>query len=154
MLSALIVYIVGGKNNYPLLVKDFNNTTWNFNFLMNKNDFDETINKIIQVLKENKANAVAIKNSKILLNELCEKLLLFNKDIKRKIFVEISVQINNEEPDRVLIIIRDNGRLLDVTKEEIDVKKYNSYAVSTYISTVQDKSYAKTIGCNRSHFKI
>ena len=145
---------MGGRKKFPLLIEDFGNITQNFNFIASREEFVRVNNEVCKFLKDNNSDFIIIKKTNLLLEEIGLKILDFNRDLNRKIRVEVSVQITPGKNNDAYLVVRDNGKFLDLTNEDNEVTSLNSYMLSSYLSTVQDKSYVKTIGFNRSHYKI
>ena len=145
---------MGGKKRFPLLIEEFGNITQNFNFVASHEEFVRVNNEVCKFLKDNNSDFIIIKKTNLLLEEIGLKILDFNQDLKKRILVEVSVQITPHINNDAYLVVRDNGKFLDLTNEDNEVTSLNSYMLSSYLSTVQDKSYVKTIGFNRSHYKI
>lgn len=145
---------MGGRKRFPLLIEDFDNITQNFNFVASRDEFVRVNNEVCKFLKDNNSDFMIIKKTNLLLEEIGLKILDFNQDLKKKVLVEVSVQINPKKNNSAYLVVRDNGKFLDLTNEDNEVTSLNSYMLSSYLSTVQDKSYVKTIGFNRSHYEI
>lgn len=145
---------MGGRKRFPLLIEDFDNITQNFNFVASRDEFVRVNNEACKFLKDNNSDFMIIKKTNLLLEEIGLKILDFNQDLKKKVLVEVSVQINPKKNNRAYLVVRDNGKFLDLTNEDNEVTSLNSFMLSSYLSTVQDKSYVKTIGFNRSHYEI
>ncbi len=145
---------MGGKKKFPLLIDDFDTTTKNYNFVLSTEAFAKANEEIMEFLKENKIENKSIQKASLLIEEMGVKIQDFNKDHRGKILIEISVQLDPQHPGKVFIVVRDNGKFLDVTDEDNAVTSLNSYMLASYMSAVQDKTYVKTIGFNRSHYEI
>lgn len=145
---------MGGRKKFPLLIEDFGNITQNFNFVASREEFVRVNNEACKFLKDHNSDFIIIKKTNLLLEEIGLKILDFNQDLKKKIRVEVSVQISPRMNNSVYLVVRDNGKFLDLTTEDNSDTSSDSYMLASYLSTVQDKSYVKTIGFNRSHYKI
>lgn len=145
---------MGGKKKFPLLIDDFDNTTKNYNFVLSAEAFADVNQQIVEFLKENGIENKSVQKASLLIEEMGVKIQDYNKDHRGKILVEISVQLDPKHPGKVYIVVRDNGKFLDVTDEDSAVTSLNSYMLASYMRSVQDKTYVKTIGFNRSHYEI
>ena len=154
IICVIVVFIMGGKKKFPLLIDDFGTNTKNYNFVLSAEAFAEVNKEIVDFLKENNIANKSVQKASLLIEEMGVKIQDFNKDHKGKILIEISVQLDPQHPGKVFIVVRDNGKFLDVTDEDSAVTSLNSYMLASYMRAVQDKTYVKTIGFNRSHYEI
>jgi anti-sigma regulatory factor (Ser/Thr protein kinase) len=89
-------------------------------------------------------NKTAIKAA-LFTEEIGTTLLEQNGD--NKVWVEYSLLYDK---DRVSLIIRDSGKIFDVTDPDIQIKGLSSFVITGLLNVQKEKDYIPTNGYNRN----
>ena len=56
--------------------------------------------------------------------------------------------------DETRVVLRDTGRLRDITDDDAQVSSFRSFVVSGLMRSYDNRRYLTTIGCNRAAFSF
>ena len=85
----------------------------------------------------------------MLLVEECAMTVADDNGEKRGVLSEVSLSVLADE---TCVVLRDTGRLRDITDGDARVSSLRSFVVSGLMRSYEDRRYLTTIGCNRAAF--
>ena len=74
-------------------------------------------------------------------------ILIQEKNADAKILVEFTIMV---EPEGVRLILRDSGKVFDITEEDAKVDSFRQYVVANMMLSIDNKAYITTTGYNRN----
>ena len=87
----------------------------------------------------------------MLLVEECAMTVADDNVGQRGVLSEVSFVISDEE---TRMVMRDTGRLRDITDSDARVASLRSFVVSGLMRSYENRRYLTTIGCNRAAFSF
>jgi hypothetical protein len=90
---------------------------------------------------------ITARRAALFVEEIGMTILEKNEPVKKPIMIEISLFF---EPDSVLIIQRDSGKLFDLTSSDYPVDGLSGFVLSGLMEAHQEKAYLVTTGYNRN----
>ena len=100
-------------------------------FLLGQGVLRETVSKIMLLVEE------------------CAMTVADDNGGRRVVLSEVSLSVSADE---TCVILRDTGRLRDITDGDARVSSLRSFVVSGLMQSYEDRRYLTTIGCNRAAF--
>ena len=100
-------------------------------FLLGQGVLRETVSKIMLLVEE------------------CAMTVADDNGGRRVVLSEVSLSVSADE---TCVILRDTGRLRDITDGDARVSSLRSFVVSGLMQSYEDRRYLMTIGCNRAAF--
>lgn len=100
-------------------------------FLLGQGVLRETVSKIMLLVEE------------------CAMTVADDNGGRRVVLSEVSLSVSADE---TCVILRDTGRLRDITDGDARVSSLRSFVVSGLMRSYEDRRYLMTIGCNRAAF--
>ena len=158
MLSPILVYFLNvlyivtkrGREYYPLLLELKENKSLFYEFEVTKQNISIAIDKIDVFLKNNQCSMVSINRVELIFEEIY--MMIYNKNKDKVIYGEATIDITK---DKIIIILKDDGELFDITDEDIHIDSLGTYVVSNVLKeVVQRKQYLTTMSYNRNVFEI
>lgn len=145
VLSMFIFRLRKGKERFPLYLDWMDSRIIVFDSVLEKEKLPEISQKIQKDLSEQGYdNKTAIKAA-LFTEEIGTTLLEQNGD--NKVWVEYSLLYDK---DRVSLIIRDSGKIFDVTDPDIQIKGLSSFVITGLLIVQKEKDYIPTTGYNRN----
>jgi len=149
VICALAFFAVYGRKRFPLLLPS-KKETWRSescevtpqNILQMRDHIEEYL--ISNYVPENIRYKVMI-----LVEEL--GMLVFDSNKGRVTYAEFSVQILQ---DKILCVMKDDGKLLDMTDVELAVSNLRTYFVTSLLAYQREKFYMLTTSYNRHVFRF
>ena len=74
-------------------------------------------------------------------------ILIQEKNADAKILAEFTIMV---EPEGVRLILRDSGKVFDITEEDAKVDSFRQYVVANMRLSIDNKAYITTTGYNRN----
>ena len=147
---AIIVFIRNGTKFFPVLITEENDENiFIYSFEINEQNVVGMSETAGQVMKE----AGYSPRMQVLLGAYLEDLLLLVKEkntaSKKEILAECTLIL---EERGVRLILRDLGKIFDITDEEARPDSFRQYLVTNMISALDIKTYLVTTGYNRNEF--
>ena len=87
----------------------------------------------------------------MLLVEECAMTVLDDNGGSRGLLAEISFIV---APDETRMVMRDTGKLRDITDDDARVSSLRSFVISGLMRSQENRRYLTTIGCNRAAFSF
>lgn len=150
----LMIYISKryGKQEFPLLLSGIapGSRSYLFDLYAEPKEIIELQKKVERLLAENNTDSRTIGRVKLLIEELY--MLIYEKNDKVPVLCECSVFLS---PAEVRLIIKDDGKLFDISEDDITVTTLASFAVSSYMEKLgRNRRHLTTMSFNRSSFLI
>lgn len=149
IISYFYVVLRYGKKYYPWMLEDNEYPIYNHSFVLNEKGIMEMRDLAEEFLKENHIKKSIILRVLLLIEECGMATIAENRG--KKIIAEYSLMITRH---RIKLIMRDSGKIFDITKTDTEIKDISTYAVSSLMETYEDKKYVTTIQFNRSVLSI
>lgn len=106
--------------------------------------------EMVKTLTQNNIDEQTIGIVKLLVEDLY--MLIYQKNGSKTVLGECSMFLR---PEGVLLILRDDGILIDITENDVNADSVYSYVVSSYMEKLmQNRQYLTTMSFNRSSFLI
>jgi anti-sigma regulatory factor (Ser/Thr protein kinase) len=87
----------------------------------------------------------------LFIEEIALTIIEKNKEAKKPLLVEISLFF---EEDSLLIIVRDSGKLVDLTDPDTKIEGLSSFVLSGLMEAHKEKAYLVTTGYNRNMIRF
>lgn len=150
----LMIYISKryGKQEFPLLLSGIasGSRSYIFDLYAEPKEIINLQKKVERLLAENNTDSRTIGRVKLLIEELY--MLIYEKNDKVPVLCECSVFLS---PTEVRLIIKDDGKLFDISEDDITVTTLASFAVSSYMEKLgRNRRHLTTMSFNRSSFLI
>lgn len=149
--TLLFVYMKFGKGNFPFQLKDMDTEIVVMeNVLTEENAvaLSESVGKSLLAHHYSKTEA---NRASLFTEEIGLTILEKNKQAKKPVLIELSLFF---EPDSVLIIQRDSGKLFDLTDPDLHIKGLSSFILSGLMEAHKEKAYLVTTGYNRNMIRF
>lgn len=146
----IIVFIRNGTKFFPILITEENDENiFIYSFEINEQNVVAMSETAGQAVKE----AGYSPRMQVLLGAYLEDLLLLVKEknatSKKEILAECTLIL---EEGGVRLILRDLGKIFDITDEDARPDSFRQYLVTNMISALDIKTYLVTTGYNRNEF--
>ena len=152
ILSKLFVGRKYGKKNQPLLLDSREKGLKNYLFELevNQEQVIQVRNSLEQALREAGAARKQILRMMLLLEELL--MLIYEKNRHEKVLAECALTIS---PEKITMIIHDNGIRLDLTDPDRNITSLRSYVVPELVTEWCHEGYHLTaVSFNRNSFEF
>ena len=144
-LSIFILRCRMGKDGFPLYLEWADSRIIVFDSVLAKEKLSDISQKIQIELTEQGYDKKTAMKAALFSEEISTTLLEQNAD--KKVWVEYSLLYDK---DSVRLIIRDSGKIFDVTDPDLPVKGLSSFVVSGLLNAQKEKDYIPTTGYNRN----
>ena len=149
--AMLFVFLRFGRENFPFLLKQMESDI----VVMDGTLTQETA---VELSKEVNSSLLARQYSKeeanraaLFVEEMGMTILDRNSNAKKPILMELSLFY---EEDSVLIIMRDSGKLFDLTDPDSPIKGLSGFVLSGLMASHKEKAYLVTTGYNRNMIRF
>ena len=149
--ALLFVYLRFGKDNFPFLLKDMESEIVVMDDVLTPKAAAELSEKVGNCLTSHQYSKEAANRAAIFVEEIGLTILDQNKQAKTPILIELSLFF---EQGSVLIILRDSGKLFDLTDPDLQIQGLSGFILSELIKTHQEKTYLVTTGYNRNMIRF
>ncbi len=149
--ALLFVYLRFGKDNFPFLLKDMESEIVVMDDVLTPKAAAELSEKVGNCLTSHQYSKEAANRAAIFVEEIGLTILDQNKQAKAPILIELSLFF---EQGSVLIILRDSGKLFDLTDPDLQIQGLSGFILSELIKTHQEKTYLVTTGYNRNMIRF
>lgn len=134
-----------GKEGFPLYLDWADTRITVFDSVLGKDRLSDISVKVQAELTEQGYDKSSAMKAALFTEEIGATLLEQNGD--KKIWVEYSLLYDKES---VRLIIRDTGKIFDVTDPDLQVKGLSSFVISGLLNAQKEKDYIPTTGYNRN----
>lgn len=134
-----------GKEKFPMYLEWTDSRIIVFDSVLEKDKLSEIAMKVQTDLEEQGYDKKTAVRAALFTEEIGTTLLEHNDD--KKIWVEYSLLYDK---DSVRLIIRDSGRIFDVTDPDLQIKGLSSFVISGLLNAQKEKDYIPTTGYNRN----
>ena len=147
----IVQLVLYGRSGFPLLLEESEGTGhwYMYDLLLNPENLVKYRDIIGKKLKDASVDDAGIVKAMLLLEEL--GMTVYESNAGRKVYMEISLQVLHGE---FLIVIKDDGKLMDLTDLERSVTGLRAYLVNMFMKVQRDKHYLLTTSCNRHVFRF
>ena len=148
--SVLYVSLRYGKKNYVLFLADKDESkSWLYEFEVVPEQIVMLRDEIGEKLRKCGYSAGTVNRTMLLFEELF--MLIYDHNPGRKVLAECSVELG----DKVRLIAKDDGNMLDLTDTDLEVSSLRSYIVSTLVGNLTEKRVRfVTLSFNRNALEI
>ena len=152
ILAALaFVYLRFGKENFPFILNNMESEIIVIDDILTK--------ERVSVLSENVGSAMGshgyeeakVNRGALFMEEIALTILEKNKGAKKPLLVEISLFF---EEDSLLIIVRDSGKLFDLTDPDARIEGLSGFVLSGLMEAHKETAYLVTTGYNRNMIRF
>ena len=143
----LLVRIVYGKHAFPYIVPKSDSKTFMYDTYMDVDSFIPVRNAIGKDLRENGISDDDANRIELLIEESFIRIREENEGAK--VLAEVSIMLG----EKVQIIIKDNGKLFNLSEVDKDENSINKYVLANALARLDNKIYAITSGYNRNSFE-
>ena len=152
--ALLMIYLTAryGKKDCPLLLSKVpgDDHSYLFHLSVEPEKIIDLQKKVETLLVENDVDLRTVGKIKLLIEELY--MLILEKNENKHVLSELTVFLH---PEEIKIIIKDDGILFDVSKEDVSVTSLAAFAVSAYMEKLgNNRRHLTTMSFNRSAFVI
>ena len=147
----IVQLVLYGRSGFPLLLEESEGTGhwYMYDLLLNPENLVKYRDIIGKKLKDASVDDAGIVKAMLLLEEL--GMTVYESNAGRKVYMEISLQVLQGE---FLLVIKDDGKLMDLTDLERSVTGLRAYLVNMFMTVQRDKHYLLTTSCNRHVFRF
>lgn len=147
--SALILKIFYKDGKFPFYLNDEKNIA-DFDLEISPENIHDIMDKAEKFLLDNGFSRKVI--NKVIFTIEESGMLIYEKNQGKKILAEYTLFL---EPERIKIIISDNGKVFDITNEDTEIKSFGSYIFSLVVPKVShQKKYLTATSLNKNIFYI
>ena len=147
----IVQLVLYGRSGFPLLLEESEGTGhwYMYDLLLNPENLVKYRDIIGKKLKDASVDDAGIVKAMLLLEEL--GMTVYESNAGRKVYMEVSLQVLQGE---FLLVIKDDGKLMDLTDLERSVTGLRAYLVNMFMKVQRDKHYLLTTSCNRHVFRF
>ena len=135
---------------YPMLIPPARGTVLNLTFAPVAERIVEVRNAAERFLLERGVLRETVSKIMLLVEE-CAMTVADDNGKGRGILAEASLSVTADE---TCVVLRDTGRLRDITDDDAQVSSFRSFVVSGLMRSYDNRRYLTTIGCNRAAFSF
>ena len=147
----LFVYLRFGKDNFPFLLKDMDTEIEVLDDTLTPQTAVTLSKQVESILLAHDYPKKTAARAGLFVEEMGLAILKANGDAKKPILIELSLFF---EPDSVLVIQRDSGKLFDITDPAYPIEDINEVLLNGIISSLDEKAYLVTTGYNRNMLRF
>ena len=150
--TLFFVYLRFGKENFPFLLGDLDTEIEVIDDVLTTENTAVLSKRVEDSLVSQGYSKKDASRAALFVEEIGLTILEQNKLSKKDILIEISLFY---EPDSVLIIQRDSGKLFDITDPDLQVGGLSGFILSGLMNAHKDeKAYLVTTGYNRNMIRF
>ncbi len=142
----LYVYLRFGKDNFPFLLKDMDSEIEVLDDTLTVETAVTLSERVESILHTHNYPTKTATRAALFVEETGLAVLDANKDTKNPVLIELSLFFDSGS---VLIILRDSGRLFNVTNPDQEIPGINGTVLNGIVSSLDEKAYLVTTGYNR-----
>ncbi len=142
----LYVYLRFGKDNFPFLLKDMDSEIEVLDDTLTVETAVTLSERVESILLAHNYPTKTATRAALFVEETGLAVLNANKDTKNPVLIELSLFFDSGS---VLIILRDSGRLFNVTNPDQEIPGINGTVLNGIVSSLDEKAYLVTTGYNR-----
>ena len=146
---SILLYRMYGRKKFPLYLEK-KNITADFDVMLTSENVMKLRDDVEKLLTVSSVPSDVINKVMLLIEETGMMIIEFNKG--GKIFAEYTIEISDDK--QVKIIIRDNGKIFNITDEDMKITSFRSYFLAGLMSIEKYKKSITTISLNRNIFRI
>ena len=147
----LYVYLRFGKDSFPFLLKDMDSQIEVLDDTLTPQTAAALSEQVESALLAHGYPEKMASRAELFVEEMGLAILKANSDAKKPILIELSLFF---EPDSVVVIQRDSGKLFDITDPAYPIKDINEVLLSGIFSSLDEKAYLVTTGYNRNMLRF
>ena len=147
----LFVYVRFGKDNFPFLLKNMDKDIEILDDRLSPEKASELSEKVVESLISHNYPKEIANRAGLFVEEMGLTILEKNKKSKKPVLVELSLVYDR---DSVLVIVRDSGKLFDLTDSDSQVEGLSGFVLSALMESKKDKAYLVTTGYNRNMIRF
>jgi hypothetical protein len=140
-----------GKENFPFLLKGLEADVVVMDGALTPESAVTLSIEVKDSLHAHGYSGATAAKARLFIEEICVTILDMNGPRKKPILIELSLFF---EIDSVLIIIRDSGKLFDLTDSDSQVEGLSGFILSGLMEAHQEKAYLVTTGYNRNMIRF
>lgn len=146
--TSIYVAIRYGVKKVPLIINEYNNKVYSYELCLDSEAIMKAQEFFKDILDKEKIS-YEIKNSIMF---LCEEVLhhIYETNEKKKIIAQCDLIIDKD----ISFIIRDLGKIYDITDPDLEITSLRSMVLTGFIEHIHDKSNMVTTDYNRNLFRF
>jgi len=140
-----------GKEKFPLELEHLNVSDYWYmhDMVLTPENLIAYRDSVGEILKKKSVSEISMVKAMLLLEEM--GMTVYERNKGRQVFIEISVQIRQDD---FVIVIKDDGKVMDMTDLERAVTDLRSYLVNMFMTVQREKQYLLTSNYNRHVFRF
>lgn len=150
--ALLFVYLRFGKENFPFLLKDMDTEIEVMDDVLTAENATVLSKRVGECLLSRQYAKAEANRAALFVEEIGLTILEQNKQSKKPILIELSLFF---EAGSVLILLRDSGRLFDITDPDLEIQGLSGFILSGLMAAhKEEKAYLVTTGYNRNMIRF
>ena len=145
------VYLRFGKENFPYLLKDMTAEIEVMDDTLTPEVAGTLSRRTGESLESHQYPKSMVNRAMLFVEEIGLTVLQRNQQGKKPLLIELSLLY---EPDSVLIIERDSGKLMDLTEHDAMDRELSGFILSGLMEVHKEKAYLVTTGYNRVMIRL
>ncbi len=145
------VYLRFGRDNFPFILRNMNTEIVVMENTLTKNNTVALSECVGESLLSHQYTKTEANRAALFVEEIGLTVLEKNRQAKKPVLIEFSLFF---EPDSVLIIQRDSGKLFDLTDPDLHIEGLSSFILSGLMDAHEEKAYLVTTGYNRNMIRF
>ena len=149
--AMLFVFLRFGKGNFPFLLKEMESDIVVMDGTLTQETAVELSREVGDSLLARQYPKEEANRAALFVEEMGLTILDRNSNAKKPILMELSLFY---EEDSVLIIVRDSGKLFDLTDPDSPIEGLSGFVLSGLMASHKEKAYLVTTGYNRNMIRF
>lgn len=149
--AMFFVYLRFGRDNFPFILRNMNTEIVVMENTLTKNNTVALSECVGESLLSHQYTKTEANRAALFVEEIGLTVLEKNRQAKKPVLIEFSLFF---EPDSVLIIQRDSGKLFDLTDPDLHIEGLSSFILSGLMDAHEEKAYLVTTGYNRNMIRF
>ena len=147
----VIQLVLYGRSRFPLLLEESEEAGhwYMFDLRLTPETLVEYRDIVGRTLKGASVDGAGMVKAMLLLEEL--GMTVYENNAGNEVYMEISLQVRRDD---FLLVIKDDGKLMDLTDLERSVTDLRAYLVNMFMTVQREKHYLLTTSCNRHVFRF
>ncbi|MBE6015946.1 MAG: hypothetical protein E7241_11410 [Lachnospiraceae bacterium] len=145
------VYLRFGKDNFPFILNNMKSEIIVIDDTLRAERVSSLTEKLASVMGSRGYGVSEVNRVALFIEEIALTIIEKNKEAKKPLLVEISLFF---EEDSLLIIVRDSGKLVDLTDPDTKIEGLSSFVLSGLMEAHKEKAYLVTTGYNRNMIRF
>ncbi len=138
-----------GKEMFPFMLKDEENEYFDYSFVLDKDSIMNCRNAAKEQLDSKQISPRIINKLMQFIEE--SGLLILENNKNKKILINYTLTL---EKDSISIIVRDNGKYLNLTDQDNEITNFRMFFLESIIASYSSTDFLVTTSYNRSEIRL